>query len=207
MWALFAVWSCERCEATVEECLSIEEKWSCKVNEFYSRKLAAHHDPQSGYQTTWSDFINAGQGTNQCLPIGGPATVNVDCGPLVNELWPFVMPLINDCICHMKPLLQQLGVDKNELSPFSISLMLLLIKLQHIRTILPMPAVVMRELVMSKNTYTDEVNIEVSNNDGRASDPSHIQDLISSALDYTESEDQVNVIVEINPSFNTMMRS
>lgn len=118
MWALFAVWSCERCEATVEECLSIEEKWSCKVNEFYSRKLAAHHDPQSGYQTTWSDFINAGQGTNQCLPIGGPATVNVDCGPLVNELWPFVMPLINDCICHMKPILQWLGEDKNELSPF-----------------------------------------------------------------------------------------
>ena len=88
----FAGWRCERCEATVEECLSIEDKRSYKVNAIYGGKLAAHHDSRSGYQSTWSDFVKAGQGTNQYLPVGGPATVNLDGGPFVNELWPFVKP-------------------------------------------------------------------------------------------------------------------
>ena len=43
----------------------------------------------------------------------------------------------------------------------------------------------------------------MSKNHGHASDPNHIENLISSALDHTESEDQVSVIVEINTSFNT----
>ena len=41
----FAGWRCERCEATVEECISIEDKRSHKVNAIYGGKLAAHRDP------------------------------------------------------------------------------------------------------------------------------------------------------------------
>jgi hypothetical protein len=44
----FAGWRCESCEATVVECLSIEDKRYCKVNAICDVNLAVHCNPQSG---------------------------------------------------------------------------------------------------------------------------------------------------------------
>ena len=50
--------------------------------------------------------------------VEGPVNVSINERPVVEVLWPFVKPIINSCSQKMKPLLQCLGVQDIELSPF-----------------------------------------------------------------------------------------
>jgi hypothetical protein len=113
----FAGWRCERCKATGDETLMIEDKRRCKVNAIYKGNLAVSRDPRTGYQSMWSNFVQASTDTSSAL-VGGPANVSVNERPVVEVLWPFVKPIINSCSQKMKPLLQRLGVQDSELSPF-----------------------------------------------------------------------------------------
>ena len=95
----------------------IEDKQRRKVNAIYEGNLAVSRDPHTGYQSMWSNFVQASTDTTSTL-VGGPANVSVDERPVVEVLWPFVKPIINSCSQKMKPLLQRLGVQDSELSPF-----------------------------------------------------------------------------------------
>ena len=123
----FAGWRCERCEATVEEALGIEDKRRRKVDAIFESGLAVHRDPRSGYQATWASFV---QGSANMVDLmrkkqsgeaagGGPVRVLTEDGtPPAQLLWPHIKAILNDCGQHMMRMLLRLGVCSKELSPF-----------------------------------------------------------------------------------------
>jgi hypothetical protein len=116
----FGGWRCQKREASVMECIELEDKRSRKVNAIYESKLAVSRDPQSGYASTWPAFVSASRPNNNHEKNKG-GSVNFDpennSEPLVNFLWEHVKPIVNDCSNNMLSFLKRLGVDENELSP------------------------------------------------------------------------------------------
>ena len=111
---------CKRREATVQECTEIEDKRKRKLSAIFDSELEVSRDTQSGYQSTWHNFVVASQNTDaSAARKGGESKVDSrDDNPLVFSLFPYVAPIINDCSRHMKPFLHRMGVDDDELSPF-----------------------------------------------------------------------------------------
>jgi hypothetical protein len=117
----FGGWRSQKSEPTVEETIWLEEKRERKVDAIYEGKLKVGRDPKkSGYGATWADFVSSDRDGNPKLngTIGGDADVPIDDDNLVDSLWPHVMPIINECSNCMNMLLDRLGVDAAEKSPF-----------------------------------------------------------------------------------------
>ncbi len=117
----FGGWRTDRCEATLEETIWIEEKRQRKVNAIYDGGLSVSRDPKkSGYQATWANFVTSDRDSNKKSTdkMGGVAPVAFNGDNLVDSLWSHVKPIINECSNCMNVLFDKLGVDASEKSPF-----------------------------------------------------------------------------------------
>ena len=116
----FGGWRAEegKQEATVLECIEIEDKRSCKVKAIFESQLTVSRQPNRGYgyQATWPSFVNTAM--ERPGNEGGPSSVQCNEIPLIHILWPIIQPIINKCSRNMMSLLRFLGVDDDELLPF-----------------------------------------------------------------------------------------
>jgi hypothetical protein len=55
---------CERCEATVEETLCIEDKCHRKVDPIFDGNLSSSRDPWSSYQGMWANAVKTSLAPN-----------------------------------------------------------------------------------------------------------------------------------------------
>ena len=117
----FGGWRTDRCEATLEETIWIEEKRQRKVNAIYDGGLSVSRDPKkSGYQATWANFVTSDRDSNKKSTdkMGGVAPVAFNGDNLVDSLWSHVKPIINECSNYMKMLFVGLCVDASKKSLF-----------------------------------------------------------------------------------------
>jgi hypothetical protein len=115
----FGQWRVSRCEATVLECIHLEDKRDRKTRALFASNLPSSRDPKNGYQATFDDFIDSNK-TEFVNPqiYSERAHVDFDDDSVVDTLWPHVKPIINECTMRMEAMLNRLGVDDSEKSPF-----------------------------------------------------------------------------------------
>ncbi len=115
----FGGWRVARCEATALECIYLEDKRDRKTRALFASNLPSSRDPKNGYQATFDNFIDSNKTKD-----AGPQThtdrahVSFVDKSVVDTLWPHVQPIINECTKRTEAMLNRLGIDDSEKSPF-----------------------------------------------------------------------------------------
>ena len=74
----FGGWTQDKNNATVKECIEGEEKRSRRTNAIFESNLAVSRDPQSGYHSTWGDFVRFARGGERKDEVGGVVKIPIE---------------------------------------------------------------------------------------------------------------------------------
>ena len=113
----FGGWRSMRREATVKECIQLEDKRRNKMNAIFESNLAVTRKPGKGYAASFKGFVDSAKnlvGTSR-------GTVEIDFksnSSVVNQLWPIIKSIINSRVSDMKMLLSIFHVKEKSRKPF-----------------------------------------------------------------------------------------
>ena len=105
-------------EFTTMEFTQIMEKVTRRLSLMFSSDLKSSRDPQKGYGTTFAKFIARTQDRRDVRPDGSTVMIDSSGKSVAEQMWDSVRSVTTYAKTLMQPLLQTLGVQESEMSPF-----------------------------------------------------------------------------------------
>ena len=84
----------------------------------FSSDLKSSRDPQKGYGATFAEFIAQTQDQRHVRPDGSTVMIDPSGKSVAEQIWDLVRSVTTYVKTLMRPLLQTLGVQESEMSPF-----------------------------------------------------------------------------------------